>query len=145
MSLELALRKTACSAFSGTTYTLPDRSVVEVRFSAPGDGQLVEAIWYRPSDKNPSPVGHVNAVADYLRPVLKYVGGAARIYYAGKCQAPEAIYLEPPQQGVTGITAVRQVFRDDPSVAAHPGSIRNASDYDRERLDRNTAGENTCL
>lgn len=130
VNLELALDKTACSAFNGATYGLPDRSIVAVRFNGPGDGQLIEAIWYRPSDENPSPVGHMKAVIDYLRPALQHVGGAARIYYAGECQAPEkdstsgfwevlfpAVYLQPPREGSTGITAVQQIFRDDPNVA----------------------------
>jgi hypothetical protein len=77
VNLELALDETACSAFNGATYALPDRSVVAVRFNGPDDGQFVEAIWYRPSDKNPSPVGHMSSVIDYLRPALQYVGGAA--------------------------------------------------------------------
>jgi hypothetical protein len=130
VNLQFALAKTACSAFNGATYGLPDRSIVAVRFNGPGDGQLIEAVWYRPSAENPSPVGHMKAVIDYLRPALRYVGGAARIYYAGECQAPEkdsttgswqllfpAVYLQPPQQGATGITAVRQIFGDDPNVA----------------------------
>jgi hypothetical protein len=130
LNLELALNKTACGAFNGATYGLPDRSVVAVRFNGPDDGQLIEATWYRPSDKNPSPVGHMRAVIDYLRPAVQYVGGTARIYYAGECEAPErdstsgfwrllfpAVYLQPPRQGATGIAAVRQIFRDDPNVA----------------------------
>ncbi len=130
VNLQFALVKTACSAFNGAAYGLPDRSIVAVRFNGPGDGQLIEAVWYRPSDKNPSPVGHMKAVIDYLRPALQHVGGAARIYYAGECQAPEkdstsgfwellfpAVYLQPPREGATGITAVRQIFRDDPNVA----------------------------
>ena len=129
VNLELALNKTACSVFNGATYGLPDRSVVEVRFDGPGDGQLVEATWYRPSDQNPAPVGHMKALLDYLRPVLPN-WGVARIYYAGECQAPgkdstsgfwqllfPEVYLQPPQPGATGITAVRQIFRDDPNVA----------------------------
>ncbi|MGA2759586.1 MAG: hypothetical protein ABSF08_04585 [Candidatus Cybelea sp.] len=128
-NLESALNKTACSVFNGATYGLPDRSEVEVRFDGLGDGQLIEAVWYRPSDENPTPVGHMKAVIDYLRLVLPN-WGVARIYYAGECQAPgrdstsgfwqlrfPAVYLEPPQAGATGITAVRQVFRDDPNVA----------------------------
>lgn len=66
VNLELALNKTACSAFNGATYGLPDRSVVAVRFDGSGDGQLVEATWYSPSDENPSPVGHMAAVVDYM-------------------------------------------------------------------------------
>ena len=129
-NLELALNKTACSAFNGANYGLPDRSLVAIRFEGPGDGRLVEAIWYRPSHENPSPVGHIRAVIDYLRPALGSVGGAARIYYAGECQAPKmdstsvfwqllspAVYLQPPRQGATGIAAVEQIFRDDPNVA----------------------------
>jgi hypothetical protein len=130
VNLEFALNKTACSAFNGATYGLPDRSLVEVRFDGPGDGQLIEAIWYRPSNENLSSVGHMRAVIDYLRPALQHVGGASRIYYAGECQAPEKdstsgswqllfpeVYLEPPRRGATGIAAVEQIFRDDPNVA----------------------------
>jgi hypothetical protein len=128
VNLEFALDKTACSAFNGATYGLSDRSLVDVRFNGSGDGQLIEAIWYRPSDQNPSPVGHMKAVIQYLRPALTHVGGAARICYAGECQTPEkdtsgslqllfpAVYLQPPQQEATGITEVRQIFRDDPNV-----------------------------
>ena len=67
VGLNFDLGKTACSAFNGLTYAVPDRSVVEVRFE---DAQLVEAVWYRPSKKNPSPVGHMPAILDYLRPVF---------------------------------------------------------------------------
>ncbi|MBV9719743.1 MAG: hypothetical protein JOZ77_10505 [Candidatus Eremiobacteraeota bacterium] len=130
VNLELALERTPCSAFNGLTYGVPDRSVVEVRFHGPYDGQLVEATWYRPSDKNASPVGHMDAVIDYLRPALTYVGGTARVYYAGECRPFEqgssgpraqhllfpAVYLQPPRQEATGITTVRQIFRDDPNV-----------------------------
>jgi hypothetical protein len=128
VNLNFALGKTACSAFNGAAYGLPDRSVVEVRFDGPGDGQLAEATWYSPSDKNPSPVGHMEGVIDYLRPALTYVGGAARVYYAGECRSAEkdlsgvqyllfpSVYLQPPSQRATGITAVRQIFRDDPRV-----------------------------
>lgn len=69
----------------------------------------------------------MRAVSDYLQ---QYVGEAARIYYAGECQAQEkdstsglwqllfpVVYLQPPRQGATGITAVRQIFRGDPNVA----------------------------
>lgn len=125
VNLEFALEKTACSAFNGASYGVPDGSVVEVRFAGPGDGQLIEATWYRPSEKNPSPVGHMDAVIDYLRPVLKGVAGAARVYYAAICSADTfgqprllfpAVNLEAPPQGATGMTAVRQIFRDDPHV-----------------------------
>jgi hypothetical protein len=128
VNLNLALGKTPCGAFNGAAYALPDRSLVDVRFDGPDNRRLIEATWYRPSDQNPSPVGHMSAVIRYLRPALQYVGGAARIYYAGECQAPgkdtsdfwqlvfPAVYLQPPRQGATEITAVRQIFRDDPNV-----------------------------
>jgi hypothetical protein len=70
----------------------------------------------------------MGAVIDYLRPALRYVGGAARIYYTSECRAAEkntsgnsqflfpAVYLEPLPAGVTGANAVRQIFRDDPNV-----------------------------
>src|SRR5579863_6903800 len=124
-NLQHALGKTACSAFSGMTYGLPDRSVVEARFSGPGDGRLIEAIWYRPSAENPSPVGRMRAVVEYVR---AYVGGAGRIYYAGECRPVEkdtsghprllfpAVFLERPPAEATGMNAVRQIFADDPNV-----------------------------
>jgi hypothetical protein len=125
-NLQSALRKTGCSAFNGATYGVPDRSLVAIRFDGPGGGQLIEATWYRPSAENPSPVGHLDAVARYLRPALTYFGGVARIYYAGECRAtdttgrfalfPPAVALEPRPAGVTGLNAVRQIFADDPSV-----------------------------
>jgi hypothetical protein len=127
VNLNFALRKTACSAFNGAAYGLPDRSVVDVRFNGPGDGQLAEATWYRPSDKNPSPVGHLHSLIDYLRPTLTYVEGVARIYYAGECATQDrpslvhpllfpSVWFQPPSQGATGMDAVRQIFRDDPNV-----------------------------
>jgi hypothetical protein len=127
VNLELALEKTPCSAFNGLTYGVPDRSVVEVRFDGPGDGQLAEATWYRPSQKNRSPVGHAVAVIDYLRPVLASTGRGARVYYAATCSAEEdnfgqarlifpAVNLQPASQGVTGIAAAQQIFRDDPNI-----------------------------
>jgi hypothetical protein len=132
VNLNFALRKTACSAFNGVAYGLPDRSVVEVRFNSPGDGQLMEATWYRPSGKNPSPVGHMHSVIDYLRPALTYVGGVARIYYAGECPPKDraslvqqlvfpSVWFQPPPQGATGTDAIRQIFRDDPNVTVLQG------------------------
>jgi hypothetical protein len=126
-NLNFALRKTACSAFNGAAYGLPDHSVVDVRFIGSGDGQLAEATWYRPSDVNPSPVGHIEPVIDYLRPELSYVRGVARIYYAGECPTSThsslvqqlrfpSVWLQPPLQGATRIDAIRQIFRDDPNV-----------------------------
>lgn len=127
MNLEVALDKTRCSAFNGLTYGVPDRSLVEVRFDGPGDGQLAEAIWYRPTQKNTAPVGHSSAVINYLRPVLASAGRGARLYYAARCSAEKdnlgqprflfpSVNLEPAPQGVTGIAAVQQIFRDDPNV-----------------------------
>jgi hypothetical protein len=127
LNLESALNQTPCSAFNGATYGLPDHSLVAVRFNGPGDGQLIEATWYRPSDENPSPVGHMAAVIDYLRPTLAYVGGAARIDYVAECPLREqsslvqdlffpAVRLQRPLHGATGIDAIRQIFSDDPNV-----------------------------
>lgn len=126
ISLQSALAKTPCSAFNGAAYGLPDRSVVEVSFNGPG-GQLVEAAWYRPSAENHLHVGLGRSFIDYLRPALKTVGGVARIDYAGECPMKydsslvqqlsfPSVWFEPPLQGVTGINAVRQIFRDDPNV-----------------------------
>jgi hypothetical protein len=69
----------------------------------------------------PAKVGIGSAAADYLRPVLKSIGGAARINYAGICPGKEklhfpAVNVQPASQGSTGITAVRQIFRNDPQV-----------------------------
>jgi hypothetical protein len=70
----------------------------------------------------PPSVGNESALVGYLRPALKYVGGAARVYYAGICPAGKdrllfpLVALQPPPQGATGIAAVRQIFRDDPHV-----------------------------
>lgn len=127
VNLNFALHKTACSAFNGAAYGLPDRSVVDVRFNGPGDGQLAEAMWYRPSDKNPAPVGHLHSLFDYLRPALAYVGGVARIDYAGECTTQDrpslvhpllfpSVWFQPPSPGATGMDAVLQIFRDDPNV-----------------------------
>jgi hypothetical protein len=63
----------------------------------------------------------------YLQPALKYVGGSARVYYAATCQATTnallpntllfpKVNLQPPPQRATGMTAVRQIFRDDAHV-----------------------------
>jgi hypothetical protein len=70
----------------------------------------------------PAHVGLNHAVVDYLRPILKSAGGAARVNYAGICPGQNKLLLpevaaEPAPQGVTGITAVRQIFLDDPQAA----------------------------
>ena len=126
VSLNSALRKTACSAFNGAAYGLPDHSVVDVRFG-PGYRRLAEATWYRPSGKNPSPVGHFDSLVEYLRPALPSVGNAARLYYAGECEPNDhsglgqelrfpSVWLQRPLQGATGLGAVQQIFRDDPNI-----------------------------
>jgi len=56
------------------------------------------------------------AAVRYVRPVLKSIGGAARISYAGVCPGQEKLLFatvdaQPASQGATGITAVRQIFR----------------------------------
>jgi len=69
----------------------------------------------------PAKVGIANAAADYLRPVMKSVGGSARIDYAGVCSGQNKLLFptvdaQPASQGATGITAVRQIFRNDPQA-----------------------------
>jgi hypothetical protein len=74
----------------------------------------------------PPNVGVDGAVVDYVRPVLKDVGGAARVNYAGICAGQDKLLLpgvaaQPAPQGTTGMAAVRQIFRDDPEVAVTRG------------------------
>jgi hypothetical protein len=69
----------------------------------------------------PVNVGVGQAAADYLRPVLTSIGGGARINYAGICPGEGKLHLprvdaQPAPEGITGITAVRQIFRSDPRV-----------------------------
>jgi hypothetical protein len=69
----------------------------------------------------PAKVGIGSAAADYLRPVMKSIGGAARINYAGVCPGQNKLLfptvdVQPPSQGSTGITAVRQIFQNDRQV-----------------------------
>jgi hypothetical protein len=122
--LNLALQKTPCSAFDGDRYRLPDGSLVEVRFSKPDDGQLIGATWYRRTATNPSPVGGMREVLDYVQPAIANLDGA-RIYYATTCQTPKSesprfvfptVWLERPFPGSTGLQAVQQIFREDPNV-----------------------------
>jgi len=74
-------------------------------------------------------IGYEDAVVSYLGPVLRDVGGAARVYYAGECRAAEydtsgnlqlrfpQVLLRVPLSGATGMDAIRQIFREDPNVA----------------------------
>lgn len=69
----------------------------------------------------PAKVGIDSAAADYLRPVMKSIGGAARINYAGVCPGQKKLLfptvdVQPASHGTTGITAVQQIFRNDPQV-----------------------------
>jgi len=70
----------------------------------------------------PANAGVGGAAADYLRPVLSAIGGAARINYAGVCpghkkvRAP-SIGVRPAPPGTSGMAAVREIFRNDPEVA----------------------------
>lgn len=125
IDLERALKTTPCSAYNGAAYGVPGGSVVDVRFSDFDAGPLVEATWYQPSAENPSPVGQFRALVSYVRPLLKGIGGAARLYYAGECPGRDypmrgilfpSVYLEPAQ-GATGVNAIRQIFRVDPKVS----------------------------
>lgn len=61
------------------------------------------------------------AIADYVRPVLKEVGGGARLYYVGVCPGQykllfPTVNAHPAPQGTVGIAALQQIFRDDPQV-----------------------------
>jgi hypothetical protein len=73
-------------------------------------------------------VGNGSTFVSYLQAALKDVGGVARVYYAAACQPTDnsvlpirllfpKVNLQPPVQGATGISALRQIFRDDPRVA----------------------------
>lgn len=72
----------------------------------------------------PAKVGIGSAATDYLRPVMKSVSGAgaARINYAGICAGKNqllfpSVEVQPASPKATGITAVRQIFQNDPHVA----------------------------
>ncbi len=61
-------------------------------------------------------------ISSYLRPALKSSGGAARLDFGVPCE-PWAedvpfphINAQPPPKGATGLTAVRQMFRNDTQV-----------------------------
>jgi len=75
----------------------------------------------------PAGAGNESAVINYLRPALKYIGGAARLYYAATCSAdkdefgqPSLLFplvdLQPPSPGATGMATLQQLFRGDPNV-----------------------------
>lgn len=73
-------------------------------------------------------MGYASAVIDAIRPAIKDVGGAARIYYAAECRAAEydasgrlqlrfpGVDLQQPPRGVVGMNALARVFRNDPNV-----------------------------
>jgi hypothetical protein len=122
--LNAILNKTPCSAYNGAAYGVPGGSVVALRFAGAANSDLIEATWYRDSGATASPVGQLREVIDLLRPVLKSIGGSARVYYSGSCPTRQdpmrgisfpSVWLQQ-SQGTTGIDAVRQIFRDDPNV-----------------------------
>jgi hypothetical protein len=130
--LEQALKTTPCSAYNGAAYGVPGGSVVDVRFAGIDSGSLIEARWYRPTADNPSPVGELREVLDYVRPVLPSIGGGVVISSAGACPANDngtqdiffpSVYLQPAK-GRTGVDALRQIFRDDPNVTIVQGQSR---------------------
>ncbi len=65
-------------------------------------------------------VGIGRAVVDYVRPILKHVGGAARVNYAGTCRGDElylpSVSAQPAPPEAEGISAAQQIFRNDPQV-----------------------------
>jgi hypothetical protein len=80
----------------------------------------------------PASVRIDTAVVSYVRPVLKSVGGAARVNYAGICPGRDKLLLpdvaaQPAPEGTTGIAAVRKIFGSDPEVMVaqgHAGMLR---------------------
>jgi hypothetical protein len=58
----------------------------------------------------------------YLRPILKPLGGAARIYNAGTCNQKgklsefPLLNVQAPSAGIVGLPAVRQIFQNDKRV-----------------------------
>jgi hypothetical protein len=120
--LNRMLRPTPCSAFNGAAYGFPGGSVVAITFGHAMTSQLTNATWFRDTGAYPSPVGQVQEIVRYLRPVLNSVGGAARIYYAADCSplndtglALPMVALQPAD-GFTGVAGVRRVLRDNPNV-----------------------------
>jgi hypothetical protein len=65
---------------------------------------------------------NIEALLKYLRPVLKPVDGAARIYYVGTCNqkgdqsAFPRLNLQAPSSGAVGLAAVRQIVQNDKTV-----------------------------
>jgi len=49
VNLESAIDSAQCKPKGIATYELLDGSILDVRFSGPGDGSFHEAIWYRPA------------------------------------------------------------------------------------------------
>jgi hypothetical protein len=83
-----------------------------------GDGVArVDAEAVRTADKR-----NIDALMKYLRPVLKPVGGAARIYYVGTCYRNgdvsvfPRLKLQPPSNGAVGLVAVRKIIQNDKRV-----------------------------
>lgn len=69
----------------------------------------------------PANVGIDRAAGDYVRPALKSIGGSVRINYAGVCPGGSrllfpSVNIQPEPDGASGITAVRQMFGNDPQV-----------------------------
>lgn len=65
-------------------------------------------------------------VAGYLEPILKNARAAARIYYSSEPLAHNSLFgcpfpkmkILPPEKGLSGLAAVRSIFRDAKQVAA---------------------------
>lgn len=77
------------------------------------------------------------AVLKYLVPALRQAGKVGRIYYAASCPLDEGypyypypfpkLNVQPPSKDVSGLTAVREMFQDDPSIKIEeqpPGTIK---------------------
>lgn len=69
-----------------------------------------------------------DAVLKYLRPALNSAGKAARLYYRAPCQATDRdpvpfplTEVQPPSKGKIGVTAVREMFRNNKDVMVTEG------------------------
>jgi hypothetical protein len=82
---------------------------------------LAVALMILASVSAPASVGIDSVVANYLRPVIEYAGGGARVDYEGICPGhgkllSPTVNAQPAPQGSAGTAAVRQIFRGDPNV-----------------------------
>lgn len=73
---------------------------------------------------------NADAVLDSLKPILKSSAKVARIYYLGSCEKEDGYYVasfprirvQSPLGNNTGLTAIRDVFRNDANVKVSEGT-----------------------